>query len=409
MMEKKRSVSLLPALICLAGMAALLLLWRNAYQNAVFSRLSAFCGIFLEQNPQLEGEVLSALQEYQKGMDGSGGSEGEDGRRDFLVRYGYEAADFAPALPAFGAPGTGKRGAGGLTACSIGLAFAASAAVFFLLQRYGRKEKNRIDGLTDYLEQVNRGAPGTLLQEEDGFSCLRDEIYKTVTGLYAARDEAVRARKNFADNLANIAHQLKTPLTAAFLSLEQMESASPNLCKTMRNQLEQLQRMEQTLLDLSRVDAGVLQLAREPVDIYTALELAAENLNSLAEAAGVSVEVPEKGPAAFQGDLAWTVEALANLLKNCIQHTPRGSCVHCDYGENPLYVQIRIWDEGPGFAPADLPHLFDRFYQGQNAAAGSTGIGLALARAVLEQQNGTLTACNLPGAGACFELHLYRH
>ena len=99
----------------------------------------------------------------------------------------------------------GKGGAGGLTACSIGLALAASAAVFFLLQRYGRKEKNRIDGLTDYLEQVNRGAPGTLLQEEDGFSCLRDEIYKTVTGLYAARDEAVRARKNFADNLANIA------------------------------------------------------------------------------------------------------------------------------------------------------------------------------------------------------------
>ena len=159
MMEKKRSVSLLPALICLAGMAALLLLWRNAYQNAVFSRLSAFCGIFLEQNPQLEGEVLSALQEYQRGMEIYGGSEGEDGRRDFLVRYGYEAADFAPALPAFGAPGTGERGAGGLTACSIGLALAASAAVFFLLQRYGRKEKNRIDGLTDYLEQVRQQYP----------------------------------------------------------------------------------------------------------------------------------------------------------------------------------------------------------------------------------------------------------
>ena len=108
MMEKKRSVSLLPALICLAGMAALLLLWRNAYQNAVFSRLSAFCGIFLEQNPQLEGEVLSALQEYQRGMEIYGGSEGEDGRRDFLARYGYEAADFAPALPAFGAPERGK-------------------------------------------------------------------------------------------------------------------------------------------------------------------------------------------------------------------------------------------------------------------------------------------------------------
>lgn len=413
MMEKKRSVSLLPALICLAGMAALLFLWRNAYQNAVFSRLSAFCGIFLEQNPQLEGEVLSALQEYQRGMEIYGGSKGEDGRRDFLARYGYEAADFAPAFPAFGAPGTGERGAGGLTACSIGLALAASAAVFFLLQRYGRKEKNRIDGLTDYLEQVNRGAPGTLLQEEDGFSCLRDEIYKTVTGLYAARDEAVRARKNFADNLANIAHQLKTPLTAALLSLQLMETKAPNpYAEPVRKQLERLTRLEEALLSLSRIDSGTLFLKREEVDVFTALNLAAENLEDLLRERHVSVEISDRGRVCFPGDLEWTMEALMNLMKNCLEHSPAGGCIHCDYSANPLYVRILIRDEGEGFEREDIPHLFERFYRGKNAAEGSTGIGLALSRAVFERQNGTLAAYNLPGdggsaSGACFEVRVY--
>lgn len=376
----------LPALACLTGMSALWLFALDACQKSAFARLSVVYGLLLETDPALESPFLAALHAAARG--------GWAGDPAFLARYGYSAADFGTGLPWM----------------ASALCILTAGAVFFLCLGAAHRQRRRIEGLTAYLEQVNAGAPSLLTPDgEDAFSPLQDELYKTVTALYATRDKALQARQNFADNLANIAHQLKTPLTAAFLSLEQMESASPNLCKTMRNQLEQLQRMEQTLLDLSRVDAGVLQLAREPVDIYTALELAAENLNSLAEAAGVSVEVPEKGPAAFQGDLAWTVEALANLLKNCIQHTPRGSCVHCDYGENPLYVQIRIWDEGPGFAPADLPHLFDRFYQGQNAAAGSTGIGLALARAVLEQQNGTLTACNLPGAGACFELHLYRH
>lgn len=103
------------------------------------------------------------------------------------------------------------------------------------------------------------------------------------------------------------------------------------------------------------------------------------------------------------------MEALINLLKNCMEHSPPGGTIHCDYAENPLYVEIRIWDGGPGFDPEDLPHLFQRFYRGRHAVGNGIGIGLALARSLLERQNGTIHAYNLQGGGACFEIRIYRH
>ena len=92
-----------------------------------------------------------------------------------------------------------------------------------------------------------------------------------------------------------------------------------------------------------------------------------------------------------------------------MEHTPPGGCVHCSYEQNPLYTQIRIWDNGTGFAKEDLPHLFERFYRGRNAQKGGIGIGLALSKAILESQNGTVSARNLPEGGACFEVRVYSH
>lgn len=405
-MEKRRILLyVVPAFACLTGMIILILIWQSACQKAVFTRMSGFCRALLEESPELETEVFSVLQSYEDGMAGD----------SFLSHYGYEAADFAPKMGEAGYP----------LLFSAGLTAVVSSAVFFLNRKEKQRIRGKISGLTDYLERINMGARGIgcdgsdctgtlLLENEDEFAHLRDEIYKTVTHLYATRDAALRARESFAENLANIAHQLKTPLTAALLSLQLMETKTPNpYAEPVRKQMERLNRLEEALLSLSRIDSGSLQLEHAPVDVYTALNLAAENLAGLLEEAQIQVEIPDRGSIAFPGDLEWTMEALMNLIKNCLEHSPAGSRIRCDYSENPLYVQILIRDEGEGFAEDDLPHLFERFFRGKNASEGSVGIGLSLARAVFERQNGTLTARNITEdgrtSGACFEIHVYRN
>ncbi len=394
-----------PALFCLAGMLLLIFIWQNVCQRAAFTQMSAFCRTLLEENPEFKTEVLSALQHYEGSMTGD----------SFLARYGYEAAAFAPKMKEIRYP----------LLLSAGLTAAVSAAVFFLNRKEKQRIRRKISGVTGYLEQINMGARGIngsvskgtgilLPEEEDEFSHLRDEIYKTVTHLYATRDDALRAKKEFAENLANIAHQLKTPLTAALLSLQLMEEKTPNpYAEPVRKQMERLNRLEEALLSLSRIDSGSILLERVPVDVYTVLNLAAENLAGLLEEARIQVEIPDRGRVAFLGDMEWTMEALMNLMKNCLEHSPAGGRIFCDYSENPLYVQILIRDEGEGFEKEDLPHLFERFFRGKNASEGSLGIGLSLARAVVERQNGTLTARNVTKngktAGACFEIHIYRN
>ncbi len=276
---------------------------------------------------------------------------------------------------------------------------------------FRRQNRKRIDELTEYLERVNLGSGGTLIQvQEDDFSLLQDEIYKTVTTLCQTKEAAVAARKSFAENLANIAHQLKTPITSASLSLQLMKKDSASeYADQIERQLERLNRLEESLLMLSRIDAGTLPLKREKVDLYTVLNLAADNLSDLLQRAEVLVDIPNNGCIWFYGDLEWTMESLINLIKNCMEHSRPGGMVHCDYSDNPLYAGIRIWDDGTGFAPEDIPHLFERFYRGRRAVGNGIGIGLALARSIIEVQNGTISAYNLQNGGACFEIRLFCH
>ena len=107
-------------------------------------------------------------------------------------------------------------------------------------------------------------------------------------------------------------------------------------------------------------------------------------------------------------DLDWTMEAVMNLMKNCMEHS-LGGTVYCSYAQNPLYTEIRIWDEGEGFAKEDIPHLFERFYRGKNEREGGIGIGLSLSKEIIERQNGTIRAENRPEGGALFEIRIYSH
>lgn len=362
------------------------------YAKFQFEMLEAICGEMVEQEPNTKKIIAAALKEYTKGN-----VQGAE-RRDVLFSLGYVTSDFSAV----------SHWRIILSASAASLAGILLFSVTFFCRN--KKESRRIRALADYLEQVNTGKAAVLsAYGEDEFSKLEDEIYKTVTFLYQTKDTAVQAKNGFAENLSNIAHQLKTPITAISLSLQTIQKdLDKKKSEQMQKQLLRLTRLEEALLVLSRLDAGTLILKKEKIDVFTVLVLAADNLQELFAEAETSIDIPELGEMAVTADLDWTMEAMINLMKNCMEHN-QGGTIHCSYGQNPLYTEILIWDDGDGFCKEDIPHLFDRFYRGKNACEGGIGIGLSLAKEIIERQNGIIRAKNRAEGGACFEIRIYSH
>ena len=378
--------------VSLLSTALATFLLANYYNHAHRIALGQISQKIIEKQPEAEQAILSVLKDYQHDPD-------IPTEENIIWRYGYQQTDFL-------------QSSGVYNGIIVLIGFFAGGVLFLVtLVIWHKKEAIRINGLTDYLEKVNTGSGGVLLQTgEDEFSKLQDEIYKTVTTLYQTRDAALKAKNNFAENLYNIAHQLKTPITSISLSAQMMkENPSPRHLEQILKQLSGLTHLEEALLLLSRIDAGTLTLERTEVDVFTVLMLAADNLQELFAEADVRVDIPESGSVLIRADMEWTMEAFINLFKNCMEHTPAGGVVHCSYEQNPLYTQIRIWDTGTGFPKKDIPHLFQRFYRGENAKGNGIGIGLAISKAIIEGQNGTISADNLPDGGACFEIRIYCH
>ena len=390
------------AAVSLISSAVTAMLLSCHYSRLQFDLVNVICGEVLEQEPEMKHIVSAALKEY------TGGNADGVAMGDVLSVLGYDISDFSDSSVIYD-----------IMFATTG--FLAGIVLFAITFAFRNKtEAKRIEELSDYLEQVNMGKAVVLsVSGEDLFSKLEDEIYKTVTFLYQTKDAAVQAKNDFAENLSNIAHQIKTPITAISLSLQTLSEMpmkkeyEKDRMEQIKKQLNRLIHLEESLLVLSRLDAGILMFQKEDVDVFTLLVLAADNLQELFADSGTFIDIPESGEMAVTVDLNWTMEAVINVMKNCMEHNAGGT-VHCSYGQNPLYTEILIWDEGDGFAKEDIPHLFKRFYRGKNADAGGNirgsgiGIGLALSKEIIEHQNGTIRAKNLPNGGACFEIRLYK-
>ena len=399
----------------LAAFAAAWLTASHASRKT-YDLLNAVCSRAVRQEPETADVLLAALKACMQKND-SGAVQNKDAQE---MRNGAAAEEYAAGndngavqtevLSAWGYRVSDFSGGGHMQVWLFAAAgFAAGIFLFFgTFRMRNRAESRRIKDLTEYLEQVNSGkALIRYASGEDDFSKLEDEIYKTVTFLSQTREQAVQARNDFARNLSNIAHQIKTPLTSISLSVQRMEKDfDSGALQQVERQVARLAHLEEALLVLSRLDAGTLSLRREKTDVYTLLVLAADNLQELLTDSGAAVEIPELGEMPVEADREWTMEAVMNLMKNCMEHNP-GGVVHCSYAQNPLYTEILIWDEGLGFAEEDMPHLFERFYRGRNAGAGGIGIGLALAKEIIERQNGTIRAGNRAEGGALFEIRFY--
>lgn len=254
---------------------------------------------------------------------------------------------------------------------------------------------------------------------EGELAILASELDKMCSRLALNAEELEREKRTLAEAMADISHQLKTPMTSLSLmtvlvrrrlsETEGMEGEVARL-RSMESLEERVQWLVAGLLKLARLDAGVVSFARERVDADRLAARAFEPLALSFDLADVRLVTDIQTGAGFTGDLAWTAEALGNVLKNCMEHTPAGGVVTLSAWEDALAFRIRVDDTGPGIAEADLPHIFERFYRGPGEAspAGGVGIGLALAQGLVSAQGGSLRAGNVPGGGARFDFAFFK-
>ncbi len=227
------------------------------------------------------------------------------------------------------------------------------------------------------------------------------------------KNELLEKEKAYlADMLASISHQMKTPLTSVMmmnelLSAEGSEEKRREFLDIEEKQLEKMNWLIRTLLKLSRLDAGTVTLKAEKVAASKLVEetLAPFLLQMDVKEIAVSRHTDDTE---FFVDKNWTVEALQNIVKNCIEHMGPGGRLMAETKENNLYKMIRIADTGCGISEEDLPHIFDRFYRGKDSSADSVGIGLSLSRTIIEKQRGDILVESKAGQGTTFEIRFYK-
>ena len=296
-----------------------------------------------------------------------------------------------------------------------GIVVAIISAFFILIHYISTYERYRkIASLAADINSVLHGDNAISLENytEGELAILHSEIYKMTIRLREQQQKLMSDKAYLADSIADISHQIRTPLTSINL-LVQLLSA-PNLSDERRQELTHelyglLSRIDwliTTLLKISKLDAGTVQFKAEKVSLETLINKSCSTLLVPIELRGQELVINATGD--FVGDLAWTCEAIGNIVKNCMEHTSEGGKIEIEATENALYTEIVIKDNGTGISKEDMPHIFERFYKGKDSDDKSFGVGLALSRMIITSQKGTVKAENRKPTGAMFSIRFYK-
>ena len=280
-----------------------------------------------------------------------------------------------------------------------------------------RRRYSDIKELSGYLRRIYGGDYTLDIRDsvEGELSILKSEIYKITLILSRQTDLLQTEKEQLANAISDISHQLKTPLTAMtvladVLSNEELEPEKRReFTKTLNSQLERMDWLLTSLLKLAKIDAGTIRFKKEQIVAADLIDKAMMPLLIPMELKEQKLVIEDTDQVTFVGDRNWTTEAFINIIKNCIEHTPSGGTIMIQTEDNPIYTGIVISDTGRGIAKEDLPYIFKRFYKGKNAGEESVGIGLAMAKSIIENQSGDITVTSQPSQGTRFVIKFYKH
>ncbi len=276
-------------------------------------------------------------------------------------------------------------------------------------------QKRKISKITEYIKEINRKNYELKIKEngEDELSNLRNELYKITIMLKEEAENSKKDKKFLAKSLQDISHQIKTPLTSISIMLDEIKDnenmdyvTKQKFIYEISRQVENISFLTISLLKLSKLDSGTVEFEKEKYDLEKLVNEAIRNLEIPLEIKNQEVIISLK-EAYIIGDYKWTLEAITNIIKNCIEHTKENKKIFVEIRETNVYTELIIKDEGEGIDNKDLKHIFDRFYKGKNSSENSFGIGLSLSKSILEKQNASITCTSKLNEGTTFKIYFY--
>ncbi len=280
---------------------------------------------------------------------------------------------------------------------------------------YTKKRYREIERLNDYLMRVCTGEYDLDIQDntEGELSILKNNLYKIILLLRSQNAALQKEKLGLADSLADISHQLKTPLAAMTVMTDILKTETDpqnreKFLETVEAQTEKMNWLIVTLLKLSKLDAGTIELEEKPVKIASAVEKAVSPFLITADLRNITLDFSAVSDFTFTGDRSWSAEAIGNIVKNCLEHTEDGGKIVFTTEETNIYDMLCIADNGCGIPETELPHIFDRFYHGEGASENSVGIGLALSKSILAREHATIEAKSRVGEGTAFYIKFYK-
>ena len=285
-------------------------------------------------------------------------------------------------------------------------------AILVILYIYSRSESKKIKEIEKYIEAINNKNYTLKISEnsEDEFSNLSNELYKTTVMLKEQASNSQKSQKTLQTYIEDISHQLKTPLTSISIMLDNIIDNPDMEIETRQKFLHEINRQIEwfnwlviALLKLSKIDSGTAVFTKKEINVEKIINHVIQNL-------AIPLDIKQQkiivngNSSKFIGDYNWQLEALTNIVKNCIEHTPNHKNIYIKFEENNFDTKITIRDEGVGIAKEDIKHIFERFYKGKNSSENSIGIGLALAKSIIERDNGYIICSSKEGEGTTFEI-----
>ena len=280
------------------------------------------------------------------------------------------------------------------------LLITTSISLLIVFMLYERKQDKEIDKITKYLEAINDKNYTLKIDEnsEEELSILKNELYKVTVMLRENASNTLKDKINLKRALEDISHQLKTPLTSILIILDNLIDNPEMDYRTrveflhdLKRETTRIQSLIQSILKLSKFDSNTVQFIKQDIYLKQIVDEAIKNTGSLADLKNIKINVEGNKKIKLNCDLLWQIEAITNILKNCIEHSKENTQIDIKYNNNSVYSYITITDYGEGISKEDLPHIFERFYRGKNSSNESIGIGLSLSKTIIESNNGIVS------------------